>query len=133
MTAMCFLLLAMESFSSQPGVIRSRAGLRIAPIGQVLVCICHGGRGFRVARGAQQGIARVPSAMGLLSRLAYARAKEKDVPVRALLRRCRLTAEQLEDPRTRIPARAQIDFLNLAAEALGDELLGFNLAMDFDL
>jgi len=75
----------------------------------------------------------MPSAMGLTSRLAFARVRPRAAVARTLLRKVRLTVSQLEDPTSRIPVRSQIEFLNLAADALGDDMLGFNLAVDFDL
>jgi AraC-like DNA-binding protein len=44
-----------------------------------------------------------------------------------------LTEGQLKDTRTRIPSRAQIEFLNRVADALGDDMLGHRMALDFDL
>src|SRR5262245_49007039 len=133
MTAICFLLFGIAFIHSWPRVIRSRARGRIARIGQVLVCICHPGRRFRMARGKQQGITWAPSAMGLMSRLTYARLKKEGVVLRSVLSRSRLSLDQLENPRARISSGAQIAFLNLAAELLEDDMLGFNLAMDFEL
>jgi AraC-like DNA-binding protein len=79
------------------------------------------------------GIAQVPSAMGLASRLACVRAQASGVAVRPLLASSGLTLQQLEDARTRIPVRNQIEFLNRVADALGDDMLGFELALDYDL
>ncbi len=79
------------------------------------------------------GIAQVPSAMGLASRLACARALASGIPVRPLLASSGLTLQQLEDARTRIPVRNQIEFLNRVADALRDDMLGFRLALDYDL
>lgn len=78
-------------------------------------------------------LARLPSAMGLASRLAYQRARKSGVAVRPLLEKACLTREQLEDPESRLLVRDQIEFLNLAAEALDDDMLGFHLGQDFDL
>jgi AraC-like DNA-binding protein len=39
----------------------------------------------------------------------------------------------MDNPRTRIQVRGQIKFLNLVAEAIGDNLLGFHLSLHFDL
>ena len=78
-------------------------------------------------------LAKLPSAMGLASRLAYQRARREGLVVRQLLRKARLSSEQLEDPKARLVVRDQIDFLNLVAEALDDDMLGHHLALDFDL
>jgi AraC-like DNA-binding protein len=79
------------------------------------------------------GIAQVPSAVGLASRLACTRVQTSGIAVRPLLASSGLTLQQLADPRTRIPVRNQIDFLNRVAEALGDDMLGFQLALDYDM
>lgn len=75
----------------------------------------------------------IPSATGGITRLACAllRARGKDDV--AVLAKAGLTPAEVEDTRKRIEVRAQISFLNHAAEALGDDLLGFHLAQDFDL
>jgi AraC-like DNA-binding protein len=75
----------------------------------------------------------VPSAMGLLARLAYEHARSHRLAVRPLLAEAGLTARQLDDPQVRLPVRNQIDFLNLLADALGDDMLGFHLAREFEL
>lgn len=79
------------------------------------------------------GIAQVPSAVGLASRLAFARARTSGIAVRPLLAGSGLTLQQLDDPRTRIPVRNQIEFLNRVAAALGDDMLGFQLGLEYDL
>jgi AraC-like DNA-binding protein len=71
--------------------------------------------------------------MGLVTRLAHAHARARGIAVRPLLKKARLTAEQLSDPRSRLPAPNQIDFLNLVAHALDDDLLGVHLALEFEL
>ncbi len=86
-----------------------------------------------MSRKAGTTFARMPSAIGLASRLAYQRARKQGIAVRPLLQKARLTREQLEDPESRLLVRDQIEFLNLAALALGDDMLGFHLAQDFDL
>lgn len=78
-------------------------------------------------------LTRVPSAMGLSTRLAYARGRARGVGLRSLLQKAGLTAQELADPHARVPVSNQIRFLNLAAEALGDDMLGMNLALDFEL
>src|SRR5207342_1374625 len=50
-----------------------------------------------------------------------------------LLSRAGLTTEQINDRTARLKARSQIRFLELGAEALGDDSLGFHLAQHFDL
>jgi AraC-like DNA-binding protein len=75
----------------------------------------------------------LPSAGGLLTRLACARARAAGIELDPLLRQAGLTCRQVEDDRLRISAQSQIKFLNIAANALRDEFLGVHLARDFDL
>jgi AraC-like DNA-binding protein len=74
-----------------------------------------------------------PRANGMITRLAYAKAKEAKIELGPLLKKAGLTAAQLEDPDIPISVREQIDFLNLVADALADERLGFHLALQADL
>jgi AraC-like DNA-binding protein len=75
----------------------------------------------------------IPSATGTIARLAYARAKAAGVALEPLLKGANLTFSQIEDPHARLRVRDQIEFLNLVAEALGDQFLGFHLAQVPDL
>jgi len=68
-----------------------------------------------------------------MSRFAYARAKKAGVALDPLVREAGLTRQQLDDPRALITVRDQIKFLNLAATALQDDLLGFHIAAMPDL
>jgi AraC-like DNA-binding protein len=70
----------------------------------------------------------LPSATGGIARLAYAQLKESGVELEPLLKKIGLTLHQIEDPGARLRVRDQIRFLNLAAGALKDHLLGFHLA-----
>src|SRR6478672_11609425 len=74
-----------------------------------------------------------PSAMGIVTRLACDRAKQEGVAVEPLLRKAGLNQQQIDDPRSRIAVKAQIQFLALAARTLKDDSLGFHLAQKFDL
>ena len=76
---------------------------------------------------------RFPSAMGIVTRLACGRLKNEGVEVKALLHKVGLTEQQIDDPCSRLAVKDQIRFLDLAAEALKDERLGFHLAQTFDL
>jgi AraC-like DNA-binding protein len=78
-------------------------------------------------------LTQFPTASGALTRLCHGHAVESDIEVGPLLRKAGLTREQIETSTLRLSAKGQIDFLNLVAEGLGDELLGFHLAQDFDL
>jgi AraC-like DNA-binding protein len=75
----------------------------------------------------------LPNASGAITRLAYARAKEAGVDVELLSKKAGLTLPQIEDRSARLGVRDQICFLNLAAAALQDDLLGFHLAQSPDL
>jgi AraC-like DNA-binding protein len=69
---------------------------------------------------------------GVFSRLAFARAKRKGIDVDLLLKQSGLTPELLADRSAPVGVSNQIKFIDLIAEALGDDLLGFHLAEDFD-
>jgi len=78
-------------------------------------------------------LSRLPSAAGIMGRLAYGRAKAAGVAMAPLLKASNLTVEQMDNPRIRLRVRDQIKFLNLVADALGDDVLGFHLAQIPDL
>jgi len=71
--------------------------------------------------------------MGLVARLADEQARRRRLATAPLLAEAGLTTRQIEDSRARLPVRNQIEFLNLVADALGDDMLGFHLAQDFEL
>jgi AraC-like DNA-binding protein len=75
----------------------------------------------------------LPTATGGIARIAYARARRSGIALKLLLRKAGLTERQINDRRTRLGVRQQIEFLNLIAAALADEFLGFHLAQSFDL
>jgi AraC-like DNA-binding protein len=75
----------------------------------------------------------LPSATGAITRLACARARDAGVDLALPLKTAGLTLHQIEDPNVRLRVRDQITFLNLAADALHDDLLGFHLAQLPDL
>ena len=75
----------------------------------------------------------IPGAAGGITRLAYARAKQAGIALKPLLKKAGLKEEQIEDAGRRLGVRNQIAFLNLVAEALPDEFLGFHLAQPTDL
>jgi AraC-like DNA-binding protein len=82
--------------------------------------------------GFQQASMR-PSAAGTLSRLASARAAAAGIDVAPLMVKGGVTRQQVEDDSVRLTVQGQIRFLELIADALQDDLLGFHLARDFDL
>jgi AraC-like DNA-binding protein len=75
------------------------------------------------------GLTALPSASGGITRLAYARAIAAGADADLLLKKAGLTAQHIEETGLRLNVRDQISFLNLAADALQDDLLGFHLAM----
>jgi AraC-like DNA-binding protein len=75
----------------------------------------------------------VPSAAGIMSRLACARAKAAGIEVAPLLMHAGLTVQQIDDPGARLHSKAQIRFVELVANALQDDFLGFHLAESCDL
>src|SRR5262249_22669521 len=75
----------------------------------------------------------LPTTIGKITRLAYARAQAAGIEPEPLLRKAGLTKQQIEDHGARLSVQRQINFLNLAATALQDEFLGFHLAQGPDL
>lgn len=68
-----------------------------------------------------------------MARHAYARARRAKVELGPLLQKSGLTRQQIQDPDARINVRAQIEFLDLVANALRDSSLGFHLAESIEL
>ena len=75
----------------------------------------------------------IPRATGGMTRLAFARAKDAGVEPEPMLKKAGLGRSLIEDADARLGVRSQITFLNLVAEALPDEFLGFHLALATDL
>ena len=75
----------------------------------------------------------LPTAGGGIARLAYARARRAGIELKPLLKKAGLTDQRIKDRGSRLPVQHQIQFLNLAANALHDEFLGFHLAQLADL
>jgi AraC-like DNA-binding protein len=78
-------------------------------------------------------IGAIPSATGGIARLACAAVSKTNTPLPPLLAKAGLGVADIEDAARRLEVRVQIKVLELAAEAIGDDLLGFHLARDFDL
>jgi Arabinose-binding domain of AraC transcription regulator, N-term len=78
-------------------------------------------------------LAMPPDAAGLVARLAVARVRPEGLDPGPLLGKAGLSLSQLQDRHARLDAASQIVFLNLVADALPDELLGFHLAEAFEL
>jgi AraC-like DNA-binding protein len=75
----------------------------------------------------------VPSAGGGIARLACALAEKKGACASLLLQKSGLSPNQIEDANARLEVKGQIKFLELVAETIGDDLLGFHLSQNFDL
>jgi AraC-like DNA-binding protein len=85
-----------------------------------------------MASSAEKRTNSVKMCGGVISRLVYARAKHQGIDVGPLLKQAGLTEDLIKDSNAPIGVANQIKFVELAAEALGDDLLGFHLAEDFD-
>ena len=75
----------------------------------------------------------LPSAAGGMTRLACAQVKAAGIDVGPLLQKAGITQQQIDDPSARLNVRDQIRFVNLAANALQDDFLGFHIAQLTDL
>lgn len=75
----------------------------------------------------------IPNANGTLTRQACARAKGAGVDVKPLLEKAGITQQQIADTKARLPVRSQIRFVELVANAVDDDLLGFHLGQTLDL
>ncbi|WP_245331748.1 AraC family transcriptional regulator [Bradyrhizobium sp. NAS80.1] len=80
-----------------------------------------------------RGFGGIPSATGGVARLACAQLRKLGKDVRLVVSGAGLTVQEADDPTTRLEVHAQVKVLELAAEELRDELLGFHLARNFDL
>jgi AraC-like DNA-binding protein len=74
-----------------------------------------------------------PTAGGGIARLALARAAEAGVDLALIALKAGLTPDLIEDRNARISVQSQIEVLNLVADSLRDDMLGFHLAKRFDL
>ena len=74
-----------------------------------------------------------PDALGVATRLAAHSLREAGIALDPLLRKAGLSADQIHNTYSRVPVKAQITFLGLAAKALQEPLLGFRLACEADL
>ena len=73
----------------------------------------------------------MPSATGGIARLVCARLRGSSIPLNPLLSKAGLTIAQIDNQSARLTVRSQIRLLQLAADALRDDLLGFHLARDY--
>jgi len=89
------------------------------------------GKAAKSGRRAQvRDLALQPDALGVATRLAAGRLREAGIVLKPLLRSAGLSVSQINRKDIRIGVASQIKFLELAAEALRDPLLGFKLARD---
>ena len=86
-----------------------------------------------MARLSTEEISSFPRCMGVLSRLAYQRAKAEGVELEPLIKKARLTREELEDLDAPLSVSSQIKFVGLIADALGDSELGFHIGRECDV
>jgi AraC-type transcriptional regulator len=70
---------------------------------------------------------------GLMSRFAYARAKQAGVDAAKLLTKSGLTPHDIHNMDVRIGAQRQIDFVERVADEISDCNFGFHLARGVDL
>ena len=68
-----------------------------------------------------------------MARLAAARLRDEGIDPGPLLEQAGLTSAQAADIGAWVDAGQQVRFLNLAADVLPDTMLGFHLALDFDM
>jgi Arabinose-binding domain of AraC transcription regulator, N-term len=74
-----------------------------------------------------------PKAEGTLSRLAVERARAAGIDVTPLMVKAGVTRQQVEEEDVWLTVQGQIKLVELIADALQDDLLGFHLARDADL
>jgi AraC-like DNA-binding protein len=80
-----------------------------------------------------RGFGSIPSATGGIARLACARLGEFGKDAATILTKAGATSEQAYDDTVRLEVPKQIRILELAAEELRDDVLGFHLGRNFDL
>ena len=83
--------------------------------------------GLTVSNPKPDDVPKIPSAMGVATRLACSRAVQEGVKVELLLREAGLTRQQIDDPGVRLEVKNQIRFLELVATAVKDDFLGFSI------
>jgi AraC-like DNA-binding protein len=129
-------LLHHGRLGARGGLPRVTSDARLVIVSQRFVSACQSANAARQIWGAMQepsDLNGFPMASGGLVRLACRYAAKEDLEIGSLLKKAGLTFQQIDNPAIRLKVRNQIAFLNLVADAVGDELLGFHLAQDFDL
>jgi AraC-like DNA-binding protein len=74
-----------------------------------------------------------PMTAGVMTRQACALVEAAGLALAPLLAKAGLTTAQIEDRECRFRAQSQVKFLQLAADALGDDWLGFHLGRKSEL
>jgi AraC-like DNA-binding protein len=74
----------------------------------------------------------VPSTAGALARLVCAKLRSAGRDLGPILSEAGLKVEQIDNPKIRLEARAQVKLLEIAANELQDDLLGYHLAREFE-
>jgi AraC-like DNA-binding protein len=80
-----------------------------------------------------QGVEWIPNATGGIARLACNRLRKEGKDPTSILLSAGLMAKDVEDPKRRLRADAQVKFLELGATELQDDNFGFRLAQDYNL
>lgn len=88
--------------------------------------------GMRTAKPPASGLPLIPSCTGGIARLACAQLRDAGVDPAPILSAAGLAIEDIENPKRRIVASAQITLLELAAKELQDDCFGFHLAQGFE-
>ncbi len=78
-------------------------------------------------------LSAIPTATGGIARLACVRLREFGKDAGPILAQAGATAKQAYNDSIHLEVSKQIRILDLVAQELGDELLGFHLGRDFDL
>jgi AraC-like DNA-binding protein len=86
-----------------------------------------------VSKPRTKGFSRIPCSSGVLARVVSARIIASGIDLRPLLKKSGLTVQQIKDRTAQLNAENESRFVNLAAQALGDDFLGFHVALSFDL
>src|SRR5262245_58697233 len=109
---------------------------------QKFVCACQrGGRPSKMALSWEDSVVddrsasriRLPHTGGMLIRLACAYAETAGIAPEPLLEQAGIAPPLIEDPHARFKVADQIEFVNLVADALKADFLGFHLALIPDL
>ena len=78
-------------------------------------------------------LSAIPDCAGLMTRLCCAHARSAGLDLTPILRDAGVSLRNIEDESVRLSVATQINCLNLLAQALGDPLLGFHVALTMNL